>query len=188
MQTGSNLCLAVLVFFKASLISANPPMQHSLSALNESQTTATTEVAGSSDVMEPASMAEMASVDSARRAISTRILSATDKKEIRACDREKTEFLKQCRKAEPATAEVDERLNEAKRNSANPNDPAIQALLQKKFLLEKACDDRFTATSRGKQCLDGEQKRRVELDKAIRADKGYQKLWNRYQASKSKTL
>jgi hypothetical protein len=188
MQASFNLCLAVLVIFEASLISASPPLQHSPGALNESQTTATTEVAGSPEVMEPASRAEMASVDSARRAISTRILSATDKKEIRACDREKTEFLKQCRKAEPATAEVDQRLNEAKLNSANPNDPAIQALLQKKFLLEKACDDRFTATSRGKQCLAGEQKRRVELDKAIRADKGYQKLWNRYQASRSKTL
>jgi hypothetical protein len=117
-----------------------------------------------------------------------RILSASDKKEIRACDREKTEFLKQCRTSEPTTGEVDRRLNDAKLGGANPNDPAIQALLEKKFQLEKACDDRFTATLRGKQCLAGGRKRQEALDKALAVDKEYQKLWKRSQAISSEPL
>lgn len=133
-------------------------------------------------------MADLASLDSLRRIISMRILSDPDKKEIRACDREKTEFLKQCRASEPTTGEVDRRLNDAKLNGGNPNDPAIQALLEKKFILEKACDDRFTATSRGKQCLAGGRKRQEALDKALAVDKEYQKLWKRSQMARSEPL
>lgn len=133
-------------------------------------------------------LAAQFSLDSARRAIQLRILTPTDKKEIRACDREKTEFLKQCRASEPASLELDRKLNEAKLGGANPNDPAIQALLEKKFLLEKTCDDRYNATARGKQCLSGEQKRQSALNQALAGDKDYQKLRKRSQTAPSQPL
>ncbi|GEM_PF-2309261 len=123
-----------------------------------------------------------ASLDSLRRVITKRILSDADKKEIRACDREKTQFLKQCRETDPATAGVDKSLNEAKLKSADPNDPAIQALMEKKFTLEKGCDDKYLATAHGKQCHTGEQKRQATLEKALAQDKAYQALRMRAEA------
>ena len=114
------------------------------------------------------------SLDSLRRVIDRRILSDADKKELRACDREKSQYLKQCRTADTATAQVDRRLTEAKQAGADLNDPAIQALLERKFVLEKACDDAYTALPRGKQCLAGEGKRREALEKALKQDKQYQ--------------
>jgi hypothetical protein len=116
-----------------------------------------------------------------QRVISRRILSDADKKEIRACEREKSQFLKQCRASDSATALVDKRLNEAKTMGTDPNDPAIQALLEKKFALEKACDDAFNALARGKQCLAGEDKRRVALQKALKLDKQYQSMLKKTQ-------
>jgi hypothetical protein len=123
-----------------------------------------------------------ASMDSLRREITKRILSDAEKKDIRACEREKSQFLKQCRTADTAHAGVDRRLNDAKLQSANPNDPAIQALLERKFTLEKGCDDKYSATARGKQCLSGEQKRQAALEKALAKDKGYQALKQRAEA------
>jgi hypothetical protein len=120
-------------------------------------------------------------LDSLRRAITKRILTDGDKKEIRACEREKSQFLKDCRLAETGTAELERKINEAKLNSADPNAPEIQALLEKKFALEKTCDDRFSATKRGKQCLSGEKKRQKALEKALKEDKDYQKWWGRTQ-------
>ena len=52
----------------------------------------------------------------------------------------------------------------------------MAALLERKFSSEKACDDRYTATPRGKQCLAGEGKRRTALEKALKQDKQYQAL------------
>jgi hypothetical protein len=121
------------------------------------------------------------SLDSLQRVISRRILNDADKKDIRACEREKSQFLKQCRASDSATASVDKKLNEAKSTGANPNDPAIQALLEKKFALEKACDDAFSALARGKQCLAGEDKRRVALEKALKQDKQYQSMLKKAQ-------
>lgn len=115
------------------------------------------------------------SLDSLQRVIQRRILSDADKKEIRACDREKTKFLKDCR-SDSAYARVDHDLNEAKLHGADMNDPAVQALMEKKFAAEKICDDRYAAQPRGKQCLSGEDKRRKALDKALKADKQYQSL------------
>lgn len=128
------------------------------------------------------------SLDSLRRVITKRILSDADKREIRSCDREKTQFLKQCREADPVTADVDKRLNEAKLKSADPNDPAIQALMERKFTLEKGCDDKFAATARGKQCVSGEQKRQAALEKALAKDKAYQDLRLRAEAVGSQHL
>lgn len=115
------------------------------------------------------------SLDSLRRAIEKRTLSDADKKEIRACDREKAQFLKGCR-SDSAYARVDRDLNEAKLRGADMNDPAVQALLERKFSAEKACDDAFLALPRGKQCRAGEEKRRKALEKALKADKRYQDL------------
>jgi hypothetical protein len=123
-----------------------------------------------------------ASADSLKREITKRILSDAEKKEIRACDREKAQFLKQCRAADPAHADVDKRLNQAKLQSADPNDPSIQALLERKFTLEKGCDDKFTAQPRGKQCVAEEGKRQAALEKALAKDKAYQALLQRAQA------
>lgn len=115
------------------------------------------------------------SLDSLQRVIQRRILSDADKKEIRACDREKAQFLKGCR-ADTAYARVDRELNDAKLHGADMNDPAVQALMEKKFSAEKACDDAFLALPRGKQCRAGEEKRRKALEKALKADKQYQSL------------
>jgi hypothetical protein len=116
------------------------------------------------------------SLDSLKRVITRRILSDAEKKEIRSCDREKTGFLTQCRMADTGNAEIDRKITDAKLRGADPNDPAVAALLEGKFAIEKACDDKFTATARGKQCLAGEGKRRAALEKALKKDKQYQAL------------
>jgi hypothetical protein len=123
----------------------------------------------------PVDPAVLNSLDSLQRVIQRRILSDADKKEIRACDREKAKFLQECR-SDTAYARVDRDLTDAKLHGADMNDPAVQALLEKKFAAEKACDDRYSAQARGKQCLAGEEKRRKALDKALKADKQYQSL------------
>lgn len=115
------------------------------------------------------------SLDSLQRVIQGRILSDADKKEIRACDREKAQFLKTCR-ADTAYARVDRELSDAKLHGADMNDPAVQALMEKKFAAEKACDDAFAALPRGKQCRAGEEKRRKSLAKALESDREYQAL------------
>lgn len=123
----------------------------------------------------PQDPAVLNSLDSLRRVIERRSMSDADKKDIRACDREKAQFLKGCR-ADSAYARVDRELNEAKLHGADMNDPAVQALLEKKFSAEKACDDAFLALPRGKQCRAGEEKRRKAVEKALKADKQYQSL------------
>jgi hypothetical protein len=123
----------------------------------------------------PQDPAVLNSLDSLGRVIQRRILSDAEKKEIRACDREKALFLKGCR-ADTAYARVDRKLNDAKLHGADMNDPAVQALMEKKFSAEKACDDAFLALPRGKQCKAGEDKRRQALEKALKADKQYQSL------------
>jgi hypothetical protein len=115
------------------------------------------------------------SLDSLQREITRRILSDADKKEIRACDRGKAQFLKGCR-SDTAYARVDRELNDAKLHGADMNDPAVQSLMEKKFNAEKACDDKYHALAVGKQCLAGEGKRRQALEKALKADKHYQSL------------
>lgn len=122
------------------------------------------------------------SLDSLQRAISRRILTDADKKELRACDREKSQFLKECRGADTAQARVDRQISEAKLSGADPNDPAVSALLERKFSFEKACDDRYSSLPRGKQCLAGEGKRRTALQKAMKQDKQYQALLKKIEA------
>jgi hypothetical protein len=124
-----------------------------------------------------------ASLDSAKREITKRILNDEDKRSIRSCDREKARFLKQCREANPGNAEADRKLNEAKLGNADPNDPAIQALMEKKFTLEKVCDDKFTATPLGGKCRSGERKRQTAVEKALGKDKAYQALLRRSRAA-----
>jgi hypothetical protein len=136
----------------------------------------------------PEAGAEQMAVDSARRVITKRILSDADKREIRACDREKTQFLKQCRTDNPSNTEVDQKLNEAKLRSADPNDPAIQALMEKKFSFEKACDDKFYSMARGAQCSSGEKKRQSALEKALAKDKAYQTLLRHSEAINNEHL
>jgi hypothetical protein len=128
----------------------------------------------------PVDPSALNSLDSLRRVIERRTYSDADKKEIRACDREKAKFLKECR-SDSAYARVDRDLNDAKLHGADMNDPAVQALMEKKFAAEKACDDRYAAQPRGKQCLAGEEKRRKALEKALKADKQYQSLLKRSQ-------
>jgi hypothetical protein len=122
------------------------------------------------------------SLDSLQRVITRRILSDADKKEIRSCDREKAQFLAQCRASDTAYARVDKQITEAKLTGADPNDPAVAALMERKFAYEKGCDDRYTATPRGKQCLAGEGKRRQALEKALKQDKQYQSLLKKIEA------
>lgn len=136
--------------------------------------------AGAQSPATPVDPSVLNSLDSLQREIQKRILSDADKKEIRACDREKAKFLKDCR-SDTAYARVDHDLNDAKLHGADMNDPAVQALMEKKFAAEKACDDRYAAQPRGKQCLAGEDKRRKALDKALKADKQYQSLLKKSQ-------
>lgn len=144
--------------------------------------------AGAQPMPSPQDPGLLNSLDSLKREITRRILSDAEKKEIRSCDREKSQFLKQCRASDTANAEVDRKITDAKLNGADPNDPAVAALMERKFVLEKACDDRFTATPRGKQCLAGEGKRRKALDKALLKDKQYQALLKKSEARASETL
>lgn len=128
------------------------------------------------------------SLDSLKRVITVRILSDADKKEIRSCNQEKSAFLRQCRAADTANAGVDALINEAKLRGANQGDPAIQALMEKKFAREKACDDAFNAKPRGKQCLAGENRRRIALEKALKGDSAYQGLLRRSESTASESL
>ena len=128
------------------------------------------------------------SADSLKREITKKILSDADKKEIRSCEKEKAQSLNNCRNSDSTIAEVNRKLNEAKLNNANPNDPAIQSLLEKKFALEKGCDEAFASTAKGKKCLMGENQRKQALDKALAKDKGYQKLLERAQSVGSEHL
>ncbi len=134
----------------------------------------------------PQSMPEIGaaqfSADSLKRVITKRILSDAGKKEIRSCEKEKTQSLNHCRNSDSTFAEVNRKINDAKLTNANPNDPAIQSLLEKKFALEKSCDDAFNSTAKGKQCLVGENQRKQALDRALAKDKGYQKLIERSQS------
>lgn len=117
-----------------------------------------------------------ASLDSLRREITKQILSDAEKKSVRNCDREKTEFLKTCREFDSQNALVTKQLNEAKMNSSNPNDPAIQILLEKKFNLEKKCDEKYRALPKGKACISQEAKRQKELEQVLSKNQVYQNL------------
>lgn len=130
----------------------------------------------------------VAKADSLRRVIEKRTYSDADKKEIRTCGREKTEFLKLARSADPEYAKVDQALNQAKLSGANPNDPAIMALMERKFAFEKAFDERYTATPKGKKCTEGEARRHKAVTAALEKDKPYQDLLKRIAASSSDHL
>ncbi|MDB5102746.1 MAG: hypothetical protein JWP91_435 [Fibrobacteres bacterium] len=136
----------------------------------------------------PQDPALLNSLDSLKRVITRRILSDGEKKEIRSCDREKSLFLKECRGSDSAYAQVDRQISEAKLRGADPNDPAVASLMERKFSYEKSCDDRYTATPRGKQCLAGEGKRRVALEKALKKDKQYQALLKKTEAMGPKPI
>jgi hypothetical protein len=123
------------------------------------------------------------SADSLRREIEKRTYSDADKKEIRACGREKSEFLRQARGAEAGYAGTDKALNEAKLAGADMNDPAVLALMEKKFSFEKRFDERYLATPGGKKCSEGESRRRKALEAALAKDRAYQDLLKRIAAS-----
>ena len=118
----------------------------------------------------------LARLDSLEHALSKRILGEGDKREIRACGRGKSEFLKRLRSGDSAYAGVDRDLNAAKLAGADPNQPSIVALMEKKFAFEKSFDDRYASTSEGKACIQGEAKRRRALAQALEKDKEYQTL------------
>jgi hypothetical protein len=121
--------------------------------------------------------------DSTRRAIERRTYGEADKKEIRSCDRGKADFLKKARSADPDYAKTDKLLNEAKLAGGSPNDPAIAALLEKKFAWEKGFDEKYLATTEGKKCAEGEARRRKAVAAALDKDKDYQALLRRIAAS-----
>lgn len=123
------------------------------------------------------------SADSLRREIEKRTYSDTDKKEIRACNREKTDYLRQARSAEPEYAKTDKSLNEAKLAGGSLEDPAIQALMERKFAFEKRFDDAYRATPGGKKCVDGELRRHKAVTAALAKDKQYQALLKRIAES-----
>ncbi len=123
------------------------------------------------------------SADSLRREIEKRTYSDADKKEIRACGREKMDFLRQARSAEPEYAKTDKLLNEAKLAGGSLEDPAIQALMERKFAFEKRFDDAYRATPGGKKCVDGENRRHKAVTAALEKDKQYQTLLKRIAES-----
>lgn len=123
------------------------------------------------------------SADSLRREIEKRTYSDADKKEIRACNREKTDFLRQARSAEAEYAKTDKSLNEAKLAGGSLEDPAIQALMERKFSFEKRFDDAYRATPGGKKCVDGELRRHKAVTAALAKDKQYQTLLKRIAES-----
>jgi hypothetical protein len=123
-----------------------------------------------------------------RRAIERRTYSDADKKEIRACDREKSDFLKRARTADPEYGQVDQALLKARIAGGAPDDPAILALMERKFAFEKAFDDRYLATSRGKVCAAGAARRSKAVNAALEKDKAYQDLLKRIAASSADHL
>lgn len=136
----------------------------------------------------PLDPALVAKADSLRRAIERRTYSEADKKEIRACDREKSDFLKQARAADPEFGKVDKALLEARIAGGSPNDPAVLSLLERKFVLEKAFDERYAATARGKTCNAGAARRLKAVTAALEKDTTYQDLLKRIAASSSDHL
>ena len=124
----------------------------------------------------PQDAAASFSLDSLQRVIARRILGPADKQEMRSCQQEKSRALQLCRERDPARAQVDSQINQAKRSGGDPNDPAIQALMERKFNLERSCDEAFNAKPAGKRCLAGEAKRRKALEQALKRDPEYRKL------------
>lgn len=131
----------------------------------------------------PLDPALVAKADSLRREIEKRTYSDADKKQIRACGREKQEFLKQARGADPEYAKTDKALTEAKLAGASMNDPAVLKLMERKFAFEKAFDEKYLATPKGKACGEGEVRRHKAVTAALEKDKQYQDLLKRIAAS-----
>lgn len=129
-----------------------------------------------------------ASLDSLRRVITKQILSDAEKKAIRICEREKMEFLNTCRVSDSANAQITKQLNEAKMSSSSPNDPAIQLLLEKKFNLEKKCDEKYQALLKAKTCMAQEAKRQKVLELSLTKNKEYQALKKKAEAVGSEQL
>lgn len=131
----------------------------------------------------PLDPALVAQADSLRRHIERTTYTDADKKELKACNREKSDFLKQARGADPEYAKTDKALREAKLAGADMNDPAVLALMEKKFTFEKAFDDKYLATAKGKKCAEGELQRHRAVEAALGKHKAYQDLLKRVNAS-----
>lgn len=136
----------------------------------------------------PLDPALVAKADSLRRHIERTTYTDADKKSLKACNREKADFLKQARGADPEYAKTDNALREAKLAGADMNDPAVLALMERKFNYEKTFDDRYLATPKGKRCAEGEQKRHKAVEAALKRHKEYQDLIKRIESAPSSTL
>lgn len=131
----------------------------------------------------PLDPALVAKADSLRRHIERTTYTDADKKELKACNREKADFLKQARGADPEYAKTDHALREAKLAGAGMNDPAVLSLMERKFAFEKAFDEKYLATPKGKRCAEGELKRHRAVEAALKRHKGYQDLIERIEAA-----
>lgn len=136
----------------------------------------------------PLDPALVAQADSLRRHIERTTYTDADKKELKACNREKTDFLKQARGADPEYAKTDAALRDAKLAGADMNDPAVLSLMERKFGFEKAFDDKYLATPKGKKCAEGELKRHKAVEAALKKHKGYQDLLKRIETAPSSPM
>jgi hypothetical protein len=136
----------------------------------------------------PLDPALVSKADSLRRHIERTTYTDADKKELKACNREKTDFLKQARGADPEYAKTDHALREAKLAGADMNDPAVLALMERKFTFEKTFDDKYLATPKGKHCAEGELKRHKAVAAALKRHKEYQDQMRRIEAAPSSAM
>ncbi len=115
-------------------------------------------------------------LDSLQRALTVKVLTPTDQKNLRICRQEKQEFLKVARLNEKDLASLDQALLEAKLKDVNPNDTAIQELLQRKYTLEQKIENAYIASARGKVCLTQEKQREKKIAAAVKQSLEYQAL------------
>ncbi len=114
-------------------------------------------------------------MDSLREQLDRAIFPPAEKKAWRDCIRGKSEFLAQGRKSDPAFAEVDSLIKRAKVAHADPEDPAVLALMERKYSLEQGLENGWNAAAKGKNCLAIEEKRRRKLESMLDSNPEYRK-------------
>jgi hypothetical protein len=113
--------------------------------------------------------------------LTVKVLTPDDQKNIRSCRGDKQTFLKSEREKEKSYAALDQALLEAKLKESNPNDTAIQKLMEKKYNFEQKFENTYIKTSKGKVCLEQEKQRNKKISKALDQSPEYRSLKQKVQ-------
>src|SRR5688572_26583329 len=138
---------------------------------------------GLAEQAERAQASEGEKLDSLRRAITREALTDKDKRQIRACDRDKDAFLRGLRSGEREYAELNQALTAAKLQGQGPDRPEVQRLLERKYALENRFQESYLATPRGRACRESEDRRNRAVEAALNRNRQYQDLLRKARES-----